>query len=150
MDTEKVDTQIKIIFDKNKLNDLNKFMNKRQCLNSCNIYMLYLFHLISSVGVLTTSLGASLNNNTYIWAGIGLNMLAGLIQIYEKINYSQLKKLMADIESIKNNKYIDESNLVDIDKDFQRLNSYCTINPNDTANDVNNKIDINTTILKKN
>ena len=94
MDIDKVDTQIKTIFDKNKLNDLDKFMNKRQCLNSCNIYMLYLFHLISSIGVLTTSIGASLNNNLYIWIGIGLNMLAGLIQIYEKINYSQLKKLV--------------------------------------------------------
>jgi hypothetical protein len=107
------------IFDKNQLDDLNRFMKKRQCLNGCNVHMLYLFHLIQSAGILTTSYGASVNDSNYIWTGIALNMVASLIQIYEKINYSQLKKILNDIQAIKDDKYTDESPLVDPDKDLE-------------------------------
>jgi hypothetical protein len=31
--------QIQETLDENKLSDLKKFINKRQCLNTCNFYM---------------------------------------------------------------------------------------------------------------
>lgn len=117
MTSDDIKKQIKSIFDNNQLDDLKRFMEKRKCLNSCNVYMLYLFHLIQSTGILASSIGASLNNTEIIWFGIGLNMIASIIQIYEKINFSQLNHIMKDIQLIKDDKYIDESPFVDIEKD---------------------------------
>jgi hypothetical protein len=122
MSIDKKDTtanEIKLLFDSNELNDLKRFMRKRKCLNSCSIYLLYLFHLVQTTGIFMSSIGASLDNQTYLWIGISLNMIASLLQIYEKINYSQLKKLLADIQEIKDNKYVDEDSLVEPDKDLE-------------------------------
>lgn len=111
--------EIKLLFDNNQLNDLKRFMKKRQCLNSCSIYLLYLFHLVQTSGIFMGSIGASMNNQTFLWIGISLNMIASLIQVYEKINYSQLKKIMVDIQQIKDNKYVDENELVEPEKDLE-------------------------------
>jgi len=48
-----------------------------------------------------------------IWFGIGLNMLATLIQAYEHVNQSVSKKMLNDIRMIKTGKYIDESDYAD-------------------------------------
>ena len=50
-----------------------------------------------------------------VWIGIGLNIVATLIHVYEKTNHSMLKKLMNDIQKIKAGNYIDESEIVDMD-----------------------------------
>ena len=61
-----------------------------------------------------TILAAGSDDKTLIWVGIGLNLLASLINVYEKINNTMLKKLMNDIKSIKDGKYLVESQLIDI------------------------------------
>ena len=109
------DIEIQKIFKDNKLNDLKRFLKKRECLNTCNIYMLYSFYIIQSAGILTSSIGASLSDQRLIWCGVSLNMIASIIQIYEKINDNQLKKLFNNIQNIKNDKYIDESAMIDIE-----------------------------------
>ena len=114
--------EIKIIFHENQLKDLKKFMVKREKLNYWNSNLIYLFYIIQSGGILTTSIAASINNQYLLWSGISLNMLAGLIQVFEKINDSQLKKLMKDILAIKEGTYIDEGPLIDPESDF-KLNS---------------------------
>jgi hypothetical protein len=119
MDRDEIRKKINSLFDNNQLDDLQRFLKKRRCLNGCNVYMIYLFHLIQSIGILITSYGTSINSTYMIWSGISLNMLASLIQIYEKINNSQLKKLMNDIKTIKDDQYIDESPMVDTDKDLE-------------------------------
>ena len=111
-----ISVKIKQIFNVNTLNDLKKFLNKRECLNTTNIYLTYLFYLIQSAGILTTSIATGNNNYTFIWLGVGLNVLATLINTYEKINNSQLKKLLKDIENIKNGNYTDESEIIDIEE----------------------------------
>jgi hypothetical protein len=121
-DSSNVKSEIKRIFDENKLDDLKRFMSKRQFLNQCSVYMLYLFHLIQSAGILISSVGASTSDTKFIWTGIALNMVASIIQVYEKINDGQLKRLFRDIKAIKDDKYVDESPLVDTVKDFQGLN----------------------------
>lgn len=118
MEREEIRKKINSLFDNNQLQDLHRFLNKRQNLNCCNVYMLYLFHFIQSVGILVTSYGTSVNDKAIIWSGVSLNVLASLIQIYEKINNSQLKKLLNDIKAIKDDKYLDESAMVDMSKDF--------------------------------
>ena len=85
-----ISVKIKEIFDTNTLDDLKKFLKKRECLNTTNIYLTYLFYLIQSAGILTTSIATGNNNYTFIWVGVGLNVLATLINTYEKINNSQL------------------------------------------------------------
>ena len=112
-----ISLEIKTIFDNNTLNDLKKFLNKRECLNTTNTYLMYLFYLIQSAGILTTSIATGNNNYTFIWVGVGLNVFATLINTYEKINNSQLKKLLKDIENIKNGNYIDETEIVNIEQD---------------------------------
>ena len=120
--------QIKLIFDQNELNDLKRFINKRKCLNNSNIYLNYFFHFIQSVGILTTTIAAGYDLKYLIWIGVGLNVLASLVNVYEKTNNDILKKLMEDIQKIKDNKYIDEITVVD------------TTNNNNTNNNSNNNI----------
>jgi hypothetical protein len=122
-----ISNQIKDIFNQNKINDLKKFFNKRDYLNRCNVYMIYIFHLVQFSGILINSIGASLSDKTLIWTGISLNMCASIIQIYEKINDNQLKILLNDIENIKNNKYTDEGALIDIDKNKNTSNNYSNV-----------------------
>ena len=119
MNKDEIKEKITFIFDNNQLDDLETFIYKRQCLNTCNVYLLYLFHLIQTIGIITTSYGTSLNNTNIIWTGIILNSTASLIQVFEKLNYSQLKKLLNDIQNIKNDKYTDETPLVDPEKDSE-------------------------------
>ena len=105
--------QIKDIFDKNTLTDLKRFLGKRQCLNNTNAYLMYLFHLVQSAGILTTSIAVGYNNQFLIWAGVALNVTASLIHVYEKMNNSIMKKLMHDIKAIKDGVYIDEESVID-------------------------------------
>ncbi len=110
--------EINEIFDNNMLNDLKRFLSRRQNLNTTNSYLIYLFHLVQSAGILVSSIAASTQNQTFIWVGISLNVAATLINVYEKTNNSMLKKLMIDIKAIKNHTYVDEGELVDVDDDF--------------------------------
>lgn len=105
--------EIQNIFDNNKINDLNRFLDKRQCLNTTNTYLVYLFHLVQASGILTTSIAAGTNNTELVWVGVGLNIFATLINVYEKTNNSISAKLLSDIKLIKDNHYVDEGELVD-------------------------------------
>ena len=78
-------------------------------MNNCNISLIYLFHITQSAGILTTVIATSYNNTQLIWIGIGMNCLATLINIFEKTNINISKKYMNDIQDIKNDIYIDES-----------------------------------------
>ena len=52
--------EIKYMFEKNKLEDLKEFMAKRKCLNQSNLVLVYLFHIIQSAGILTTTIAAGM------------------------------------------------------------------------------------------
>jgi hypothetical protein len=105
--------EIQTIFDNNKINDLHRFLAKRQCLNTTNSYLIYLFHLVQASGILTTSIAAGTNNTELVWIGIGLNIFATLINVYEKTNNSISSKLLSDIKLIKDNHYVDEGEFID-------------------------------------
>ena len=106
-------SEIKNIFENNTLTDLKRFIKQRERLNNTNSYLIYLFHLVQSAGILTSSIAAGNNDLNILWFGIGLNLFATLINVYEKTNNSILKKLMDDIVSIKNGTYVDESLIID-------------------------------------
>jgi hypothetical protein len=124
-----IQNKIDSILEKNKLDDLKNFLYKRHVLNVCNVWMLYFFYITQSAGILTSSYGVSVNNTKYIWVGVFLNMLASLIQIFEKLNNAQLNRLLNDIQAIKDDKYLDESPFVDLEELFPLETEY-NINKN--------------------
>lgn len=112
--TEKmnVSQEINNIFESNRLDDLKKFLKKRENLNNFNIYLIYFFHVTQSVGILTTTLAAGYDIKYLVWVGVSLNAIASLINIFEKTNNSISNKLLENIKEIKNGNYLDETNLV--------------------------------------
>lgn len=111
-----IGTRIKLVLETNQYEDLNRFIKKRKCLNECNIALAYFFHIVQALGILTTTIATGYNYPEYIWLGIGLNILASVLNIFEKTNDSMSKKMLKDIQAIKDGKYIGESELIDIEK----------------------------------
>lgn len=106
-----VSTEIQSILEKNKLEDLKEFIGKRKCLNGCNLALIYLFHIVQSAGILTTTVAAGYNFKELIWVGVGLNIVATIINAFEKTNSSVSKGLLKDINAIRDGTYVDESAL---------------------------------------
>lgn len=152
MSENQTSTEIQNILDKNKLDDLKRFLRKRQCLNYINSYLIYLFHFIQSAGILATSFAAGNNDIRLVWFGVTLNFLATLISIYEKTNNSILKNLMNDVKSIRDGNYLDEGELINTDilniqNNKQNVeNNLNTTTPllndhsNNNTNDANNSV----------
>ena len=113
MSTLDTSIEVKNIFEKNKLDDLKAFIKKRNCLNSWNMSLIYLFHITQSAGILVTTIAAGYDRKEIIWVGVGLNILAGLITVFEKTNNSISKNLLKDIEAIKDGSFVDEGMVVD-------------------------------------
>lgn len=109
-----VSVEIQSIFEKNKLDDLKEFMGKRKCLNAWNMALIYLFHIIQSAGILTTTIAAGYDMKDLVWVGVGLNITATLINVFEKTNRSISKHLMKDIQAIKQGLYVDESEMIEV------------------------------------
>ena len=115
-----INNDIRIIFEENKLDDLKRFMKKRQNLNAANTVMMYLFHILQSAGILTTTIATGYNIRELIWVGVGLNVLSTLVNVFEKINTSVSSKLMKDITAIRNDKYVDEGTIINDIKDEKK------------------------------
>ena len=113
--SQEIDVEINTILNNNKIEDLKKFLEKRNCLNNTNQILNYLFHVIQSAGVLTTTIAAGYNIKELVWVGVGMNILASLINIFEKTNDSISKRMFKNIQAIKNGTYIDEGMLIDAD-----------------------------------
>ena len=108
-------SDIDAILKKNSIEDLEKFIKRRACINNCNICFTYLFHFLQTCGMITTSISASYNYKELLWIGIGLNALASLVSIYEKTNQTIADKMLENIKNIKQGEYIDEANQINID-----------------------------------
>jgi len=111
-----IPTKIQNIFNDNVVSDLQRFMKKRQCLNDTNMVFIYLFHIVQTAGILTTTIAAGTNAKTYIWVGIGLNLFASLINVFEQTNNNISKKLLKDIQLIKDGKYLDDGIVVETEE----------------------------------
>jgi hypothetical protein len=106
-----VSVEIQTILEKNKLDDLKEFIGKRKCLNSCNLTLIYLFHIVQSAGILTTTIAAGYDMKEFIWVGVGLNIMATIINAFEKTNSAVSKGLLKDINAIRDGTYVDESSI---------------------------------------
>lgn len=138
---EDIESEIRNIFNQNKVEDLKKFLSKRSCLNKTNHVLIYLFHIIQSAGVLTTTIAAGYNMKELIWIGVGMNILASLINVFEKTNDTMSKRILRDIQSIKTGSYVDEGTIIDVDSKSQDKHSTSNkassdIGDNDSQKDI--------------
>jgi hypothetical protein len=111
----------KEIFDNNELSDLKRFLGRRKCLNRCNMSMAYIFHAFQVGGIFMTSIATGLGLHDLVWIGVGLNSLASLISMFEKTNDGIMKRMLSNIKNIRDNVYIDESNVVDLEQGASSL-----------------------------
>jgi len=132
-----VSLQINEIFENNKIKDLKRFMKYRKNYNKYNIFLIYLFHIIQTAGILTTTIATGYNDKSFILLGVALNCFASLIHIFEKTNSDISNKLFKDIKAIKNNNYIDESD----------INTEITLDNKNNIMNVDNNLDNNVNSL---
>ena len=104
---------IESILAENRVSDLRRFIGRRQCLNETNAWLVYLFHLVQTGGILTTAVAQGYGMKDLVWLGVGLNFLASLLQIFEQTNNNMSKKMLDNIMSIKTGTYVDEGVLVE-------------------------------------
>lgn len=108
-----LDPEIALLFKQNEKNDLIRILASRACLNRFNMSLIYLFHILQSAGIFVTTLATGYNYIELIWIGIGLNVLASLVNILEKTNTNISQQFLQDINNIKHNLYVDEGSIVD-------------------------------------
>jgi len=118
-----MEDEIEKLFKTNKVEDLKRFMQKRQCLNSYNCVFMYAFHVVQAAGILTTTIAAGYDIKELVWVGASMNVIATLIQVFEKTNESVSKTMMKNIQDIRNGTYVDEGMIMpDDDKKAPLLN----------------------------
>ena len=103
--------EIRELLNNNMLEDLKRMLDKRGNFNKANIILIYLFYIFQYSGILTTTIATKYSKDEIVWFGIGLNLLASFIHSAININKNISEKLFNDIESILNNKYVDETNI---------------------------------------
>ena len=110
-------TAIKInnIINKNKVDDLVRFMTKRQNINCGNQWLGYLFYLIQTLSVFGNSLGQYTENDYLIWSSIGLTGIGTLIHAIINSNNKINSSLMSNIKAIHSGDYIDEVQIDGLD-----------------------------------
>jgi hypothetical protein len=86
-------------------------MNKRQNINCSNQWLGYLFYLIQTISVFSTSLGQAYQHPYLSWTGIGLTSIGTLIHAIINSNNKINSSLMTNIKAIKNGSYVDELNI---------------------------------------
>jgi len=123
-----IQAQVNAILNKNKIDDLTRFLQKRQCLNKTNVWLNYMFHFVQSAGIFTTTLAAGYNIKELVWGGIALNIIASLINVFEQTNNTISKRIMKDIVAIKQGKYVDEGLAVEPEKEDSNAQTKNAVN----------------------
>lgn len=98
-----------MILSTNQVRDLCGFIKMRHSINRCNLCMIYLFHIMQTTGILLSTVATGNDMKVLMWIGISFNCVASLLAIFEKNNVAVSKKLLRDIDAIKNHTYVDES-----------------------------------------
>jgi hypothetical protein len=73
---------------------------------------------MQTIGIFMTSFASSQTmqdtRQRLLWTGIGCNLFASLLTIYEKILSSEIGIIMKDLYAIQQDSFVDESALVDV------------------------------------
>jgi hypothetical protein len=115
--------QIQEMLNKNELEDLERAISYRKCLNITNMSLTYLFHLAQTAGILTTTIAAGYGIKELVWIGVGMNCLATFINVCEHTNNNISARLLGDIKAMKAGTFIGESNMVEPDEDNKKIES---------------------------
>ena len=113
LETDKI---INEIFNQNKINDLNEFINQRSCLNTSTQILTYIFYFLQTAGVFSVSLGQAYSNPYLSWGGVGLNSFASFIYIVINSNSKINSQLMQNIQQIFKGDYVDEGTVETISR----------------------------------
>ena len=152
---EQTALKINNMINQNKVEDLKRFISKRQNLNVSNQWFGYLFYILQTASVFSTSLGQSYGNPYLIWSGIGLTSIGTLIHAIINSNTKINNNLMKNIKEIKGGSYIDELNIDGLDEKKSIHSNSNGINNNalisiDTLKDnviIDNKVTDNSSIV---
>jgi hypothetical protein len=106
--------QIQTLMDEHQMDEFKNFISRRSYLNKCNLFLIYFFHLIQSAGILTTTIATGYNMPYLIWVGVGLNIFASLLNVYEKNNADIIKKLKEEMDHIREGKPVEEPVIEDV------------------------------------
>jgi len=98
---------IEDLLAKHMKEDMDEFLKSRQCLNCVNGWLICMFHLVQTAGILLTSFAAGTGRTSLVWGGVILNSLASLMQIYIKAHDASLKKMMSGLKKMKDGTYVD-------------------------------------------
>ena len=98
---------IEDILAKHMKEDMDEFLKSRQCLNIVNGWLICMFHLVQTAGILLTSFAAGTGRTNMVWGGVILNSLASLMQIYIKSHDTSLKMMMSGLKKMKDGTYVD-------------------------------------------
>jgi hypothetical protein len=112
---EQTAVKINNIINKNKIDDLMRFMNKRQNINCSNQFLGYLFYAIQTISVFGNSLGQYTQNDYLIWSSIGLTGVGTLIHAIINSNNKINTSLMTNIKAIYAGNYVDEISIDGLD-----------------------------------
>ena len=140
----------KKIFEDKELEDLVKYLKKTENLNWWNSHLIYLFYFLQSSGIIISTYATSTTNPNIFWIGIGMNMTASLINVYEKINDGIIKKLANQISQIKNGTYNTAQPLIDIENDLTQNMLYSNNNNTQSNTFLSNNILTKNTLNDKN
>ena len=128
-------TDIQKIFSQNAVNDLEMLFKRRHCLNNTNIFFIRMTDILNALGVFTATIGVGYNSKEISLIGIGLNVMGLLLTKCTETNEQLSTQMLHDIINIKNNNYIDESNLVfNDDKKTKSSDNKQTNNKEDITN----------------
>jgi hypothetical protein len=120
-----ISNELEQVFETNKVNDLKRFMEKRERLNQYNVYIRYFYYISHYSSILTTTfavgyIGGIICDDPHIhtvkeliWMGTCLNMFSTLLTSFEQMNKSLSKQMLRDIRNIKSGIYIDEGDLIE-------------------------------------
>jgi hypothetical protein len=111
-----ISNQIRYILENNEIDELKEFIRKHKCLNGFNVFLMYVFHIVQSAGILVTTVATGYNQPQYIWLGVALNVFASLLNVFEKNNNTMLNKFSKDIKAIKEGTFLTETPLVEDEK----------------------------------
>ena len=140
---EQTALKINNMINQNKVEDLKRFISKRQNLNVSNQWFGYLFYILQTASVFSTSLGQSYGNPYLIWSGIGLTSIGTLIHAIINSNTKINNNLMKNIKEIKGGSYIDELNIDGLDEKK-------SIHSNSNGNGISNNAVISIDTFKDN
>ena len=103
---------IKKLFSQNAMDDLQMLFRRRHFLNNTNIFFIRITDILNALGVFTATIGVGYNSKEISLIGIGLNVMGLLLTKCTQTNEQLSTQMLHDIINIKNNNYIDESNLI--------------------------------------